>query len=65
MSNFRLCVCGVPITTRSHLCVSCQEIYGNIRADWPEWLREWMRSYDRELAYERQHMADVEFVDEV
>lgn len=55
----RLCVCGVPINDSCSLCHTCYEIYGGRRALWPDWLVEWMRSYDRELSYDKKGNTDL------
>ena len=51
----RLCVCGVPIPANRALCYTCRQDYGLDRTLWPEWLRVWMRNYQRELDYELRH----------
>lgn len=66
----RYCVCGIPIQNGYCLCIECRKLYGLDRKEWPEWLREWMKSYQAELQYERRHdndlsldaMADIELI---
>ena len=50
----RCCPCGQPIRGKAHLCVTCLEIYGAIRADWPEWLKYMVNDMEREYSYERR-----------
>lgn len=51
----RYCVCQVPIPANRDLCVTCRKLYGVNPAEWPEWLRVWMKSYKAERDYERRH----------
>lgn len=51
----RQCICGVPIRMDRELCICCLELYGKRRKDRPEWVNDWLRSYQRELEYEQKH----------
>lgn len=48
----RCCPCGHPIRGKAHLCQTCHEIYGEIRAEWPEWLKFMVNDIEREYSYE-------------
>jgi len=58
----RKCVCGAMIAINSQLCSECRRKYGK-QVDWPEWLSDWMVSYQKELDRENLHQ-DLEIFDE-
>jgi len=51
----RFCPCGKPIKPTWTLCQDCLSQYGKDRDKWPQWLREWLQSYQSELDQERRH----------
>ena len=51
----RNCVCGKPIPHNRQLCASCIIEYGSNKANWPDWLTDWMQSYQKELNAERDY----------
>lgn len=60
----RNCVCGKPIPHNRQLCASCilepeyegdPIHYGSDQTKWPEWLTDWMSSYQKELNAERDY----------
>ena len=51
----RKCICGACIDINSQLCSECKQIYGTSSSEWPVWLREWIKSYQRELDQENLH----------
>ena len=51
----RNCVCGKPIPHNRQLCASCITEYGVNQANWPDWLTDWMSSYQKELNAERDY----------
>lgn len=60
----RNCPCGKTIPRTQKLCPECREIYGDKRDEYPRWLVEWMRDYERELADDRRFAAnEVQFSD--
>lgn len=51
----RYCICGQYIKSSYQLCAKCFKLYGRDRKVWPEWLQEWLKSYQAELDRERNH----------
>jgi hypothetical protein len=49
---------------RDPLCKDCRKLYGNRVAQWPEFVREWVRAEQRDLNRERRHDFDLPFFDE-
>lgn len=52
----RYCVCGQKIKLKQELCAACYAEYGQDRAQWPEWLQDWIKSAQNELNDERNHL---------
>lgn len=52
----RYCVCGQKIKLKQELCAGCYAEYGQDRAQWPEWLQDWISSAQKELNDERNHL---------
>lgn len=51
----RKCICGACIDISSQLCSECKQIYGTNSSEWPVWLSEWVKSYQRELDQDNLH----------
>ena len=51
----KVCICGRGIPVTWPLCSGCLEIYGIIRAEWPEWLLFLVNDLNRENLVERRH----------
>ena len=60
----RYCVCGKKIWKDKTLCVDCMHKYGLDREAWPEWLRDWAKSIQKEMNYENRH-RHYPIIDEV
>lgn len=56
-------VCGKQITYRFSLCAKCEEEYGRIASDQPEWLR-FLINDDRKQKKQPSAIS-LEFVDEI
>ena len=60
----RRCACGKPIIGKVHLCSACLEIYGENRAEWPEWLKFMVNDLEREYtADKRTDKYEITFTD--
>jgi len=52
----RKCVCGRTIDVDSQLCSKHKKEFGTDSAKWPEWLKDWIKNYQRELDQEKNHL---------
>jgi len=49
------CACGNTIPFVWSLCPACLDVYGTIRAEWPEWLRFLVNDLNRESKANARH----------
>ena len=60
----RHCPCGKGIPDKQQLCRECNEIYGDKREDYPQWLVESLRMEDQWIESERKRMdKEIQFTD--
>lgn len=63
ITETRICACGTKIASNSPVCARCARKYGAYK-DWPEWLKEWVRSVDAERKADVRHFNLCIFDDE-